>query len=174
MNASLNDLVAKTASETLENLAFVFSFPKTESDAPPETAGAVLCKIGFSGPFSGVLDMSITEGCLAELAANMLGIDEEEISAEQKADAVKEVINVICGNLLPAVAGTRALFDLDAPETTDELTESIGRGLQPAARAFLELEEGTCALRLSVDSPDLLAALHEPGVGIETGGRVQP
>ena len=51
---------------------------------------------------------------LPGLAANMLGVDEAPGSAEQ-ADALGELANVLCGNLLPAIAGEQHVFILEAP-----------------------------------------------------------
>lgn len=159
MKTRLNQILTRTASETLEQLAFVFSFPAPETE-PPAGEPTVRVRVGFSGPFSGLLQMAVSEDCLTEISANMLGIEEEETSEEQKSDAVKEAINVVCGNLLPAVAGQTAVFDLAAPEMIfDEEEKTVGGlGLHCVSEASLELEEGRCTLALFVDDPDLLSS----------------
>ena len=62
--------------------------------------------------------MAVTQQTAQELTENMLGLDEgeAEISSDDQADALKETINVICGNLLPAIAGKDAVFDIQPPE----------------------------------------------------------
>ena len=55
-----------------------------------------------------------------ELAANVLGLDEDDEKVEEKArDALKELLNVSCGNILTELAGTEPVFDLSVPIVSD-------------------------------------------------------
>jgi CheY-specific phosphatase CheX len=48
----------------------------------------------------------------------MLGEEPDDPNAIAKgADALKELLNVLCGNLLTAFAGEEPVFDLAVPET---------------------------------------------------------
>jgi CheY-specific phosphatase CheX len=159
MKTQLDRTLAQVASETLEQLAFLFSFPEDGGGAASDGEPTVRVRVAFFGPFSGLLQMELSEACLNELSANMLGIEEEDTTEAQRIDAVKETINVICGNLLPAVAGRTALFNLDAPEIVPGQAETGDGTLHQVSDSALELEEGRCWLRLSVDAPDTLASL---------------
>ena len=48
----------------------------------------------------------------------VLGMDQDdEIVQQRSLDSLKEVLNVICGNLLTVIAGEEPIFNLSVPET---------------------------------------------------------
>lgn len=138
--------LAREASDTLEKLAFLFAYPEEERTRFEE-AEAVAARVDFSGPFSGSLLMLVSSAILQELATNMLGIDEDEpVEEGQKHDAFKETLNVICGNLLPAIAGREAVFDIGAPRMVAPAETPDAAGV-----ARLGLDQGSCDLLFFVD-----------------------
>ncbi len=75
--------------------------------------------------------------------------DGDEIPPDQQQDALKELCNVLCGNLLPEVAGSKAVFDLAAPELLDcAALEAARAGQTPRARMTMGLDEGSIELIL--------------------------
>lgn len=101
--------------------------------------------------------MTISTEVLQELAANMLGLDDEEgITEDQRFDALKETMNVICGNLLPAIAGDEVVFDIDMPEILPAGQEVRKAARIPderelSAKVSLDLDEGQCSFLLFLD-----------------------
>ncbi len=82
------------------------------------------------------------------LAANMLGQDEAPSERLQR-DARGEVANVICGNVLPMIAGADGAFDLDAPRLIDANELPANDGLEMVTvETSLGLEQGRADLRL--------------------------
>ena len=150
----MNDKVSKTMSrvaiETLEQLAYIFSSPSDEIDML--TPNATVASVPFSGPFSGRLMMKIATLPVLELVANMLGIDENEIDSEQKFDAVKEILNILCGNLLPEIAGNQDIFNIKIPYiiSKEELIESENE--EVFAATTLSIDDEMCSIYLFVDS----------------------
>lgn len=71
--------------------------------------------INFTGPVAGSLFFLIPESAANEITANFLGINAERIDAAQRADTVKEALNMIGGNML-SVVDTEGLFTLDIPQ----------------------------------------------------------
>jgi len=106
------DLLAKVAQETFETLAFMYSVH--EQDSP---AGAtVTAEVSFRGPVHGRLILAVSDTMLSALGTNMLGFDDENLVDDaQQRDALKEVLNVICGNLLPMLYNQYDVFDVQAP-----------------------------------------------------------
>jgi hypothetical protein len=49
------------------------------------------------------------------LATNVLGMEAEELSPEHARDALKELVNVTCGELLVALSGKKTVFNLSVP-----------------------------------------------------------
>lgn len=156
MRAKLEEIMSQVTIETLEKLAFMFAFPdEGEENQPrdPMVAGSV----SFAGPFSGTLVMTISIEALRELAANMLGLENgEETTEDHRSDALKETLNVICGNLLPAIAGDEMIFDIGVPgvlPADQEMKKGAGisDGLEPSAKVNLDLDEEQCTLFLFLD-----------------------
>ena len=102
----------------------------------------------FSGPFGGGMELCLPAPALVELAVNMLGAkDGEELSPEQQHDALKELINVVCGNLLPILAGHTEEFNLRPPHGRRRKPGVGG----PVAVGYLMLENGACRVRMRLD-----------------------
>lgn len=159
MNEQIKDIIYRVTEEVLEKLAFIFSSPEEDRENISDDASVAAC-VSFTGPFTGSVVMTITSDTLPELAENMLGFDTEETTVDQQHDALKELINVICGNLLPAIAGKQVVFNVDPPEI---LSDSVVRsdGQKPVSVAKLALEDGQCDIILFVEnkvSPEELMA----------------
>lgn len=119
---------------TFERLAFAVPL-----DEPAELREPTVSRqVAFDGPFAGRVVVTVERAMLAALAANMLGVDGPPSAAEQ-GDALGEVANVLCGNLLPRIAGTTHVFQLAAPGPP-------AAGGVPAALATLALDLGTVAV----------------------------
>ncbi|MBU0637891.1 MAG: chemotaxis protein CheX [Planctomycetes bacterium] len=101
-------------SEVLGNLAFMVG--DDEDAVLPAGAVWLQCEITYRGPFSGTLTCWSTRDFAVELAANLLGIDRDEGEAHGGAeDALREFMNVLCGQLVTAWHGTEAVFTLSIP-----------------------------------------------------------
>jgi CheY-specific phosphatase CheX len=106
--------VYDVTASTLESLALMFLVPDDEAPQPRPPCNNRVA-VPFTGPFDGTLTVAVSDGVMSELAANMLGIELRAIDASGRLDALKELANVICGNLLPAIAGTKPVFHIGAP-----------------------------------------------------------
>ena len=101
-------------SEVLANLAFMFS----EEEPVDVPAGAVWLEttISYQGPCCGHLTLWCTRDFATLLAANLLGIDPDEQDSQADAeDAVKEFMNIVCGQLVTALHGTEDVHNLTIP-----------------------------------------------------------
>ena len=152
MNEEIKETLYNVAEDVLEKLAFIFSFPEDERENM-DYGVAIGARVSFAGPFTGTLVMAVSAEALPELAGNMLGLeDDEETTLEQQQDALKELINVVCGNLLPAISGKQSVFNVNPPEIIDQGDPVITTdGPQPIAVAKMDLEDGQCDLLLFVD-----------------------
>jgi CheY-specific phosphatase CheX len=126
-------------SEVLANLAFMFTDEEqielSPADAWLETV------ISYQGPTQGTLRFRCTTDFSILLAANLLGIDPQDEEADAKArDAVKEFMNIVCGQLVTAVHGSENIFNLTIPTIT-ELPEAPD----------LHADDGSDSATLSVD-----------------------
>ena len=138
----MNRALHAAAVNAFEELAFQFPMPELEAPpSGPRTAAVV----EFDGHRAGKLVLAVSDELLPVIAANMLGAYGDatgEPTREDQIDALKEVANVICGNVLPAVDGPRALFRLHAPRL------GADEGGEPVAQADVQMLEGSATVRL--------------------------
>jgi len=102
-------------SDVLANMAFMFNDDDDLDLSEPEVTWLETA-IGYRGPWSGELTLWCTRGFAVLLSANLLGVDPRDDDAQSKSeDAVKEFMNIICGQLVTAIHGSEQVFDLTIP-----------------------------------------------------------
>lgn len=120
-----------TFSEVLANLAFMFA---DEDMAEGSSEGRWLeTTITYRGPAAGTLRFRCTSAFSVMLAANLLGSDPADEDADaQGRDAVKEFMNIVCGQFVTDRHGTEHVFNLSIPEI-EELAQAptLGDGDDP-------------------------------------------
>ena len=152
-------LTASTS--TFESLALLFA------DVPPSAgqAGSPLThavSVSFVGPSTGALVVAVSDDVAVALAANMLGLGPDAVRADPalQRDALGELANVVCGNVLPLVAGRGAVFHLAAPAAC-----AVSAPDAPGAPLYAEtlgVDAGRAVLALHVDDPAALRGLEAP------------
>jgi hypothetical protein len=155
MSKALEKALYKAAVLTFEELGFMLPSPELDNSqlaAQP----AIAVSVRFHGPFAGELLIVLCGELLPVIAANMLG--EDSVPAlEQQYDALRETGNVICGNMLPLIAGTKPVFNVELPVVIKDLQQ---RGQStPAAFSQVGIEDGRADLKLFLDDPSALEAL---------------
>jgi CheY-specific phosphatase CheX len=146
MPDTLTSPLLDAASETFEQLAYYFAEAGTVSPFVAEEVEGVVA-VAFSGPMNGGIVLQLSGGILAGLAANMLGVDDTP-SPEEQRDALGEAANVICGNILPRIAGNAAVFALGVPvafPTWEAAVEALGA---VSAHVRLDVEGGRADIAL--------------------------
>jgi hypothetical protein len=101
-------------SEVLADLAFMFS--DDEVAEPMEGQEWLETTICYDGPSTGALTFRCTRGFSLLLAGNLLGIDPDQGSDEDGEDAVKEFMNIVCGQLVTAWHGVEDIYNLSIPK----------------------------------------------------------
>jgi chemotaxis protein CheY-P-specific phosphatase CheC len=102
-------------SDILANLAFMF----TDDDLPEVEVDEVWFEttIRYEGPTQGRLRLYCAQSFMTTLAGNLLGVDPDDSEADIKSvDAVKELMNILCGQLVTQFYGADAVFNLSIPE----------------------------------------------------------
>ncbi len=102
-------------SEVLANLAFMFD--DEEPTGPQPDQSWLEATISYNGPKSGTLTLNCPAEFSPFLASNLLGVSPEDEDAEQSAeDALRELMNVLCGQYVTARHGVDDVFDLTIPQ----------------------------------------------------------
>src|SRR3954468_19062378 len=109
MTSTTRSPLLAAATSTFESLALLLpSADVTSAEAAAAPAYAV--RVGFTGPLRGWLELRVTDDVARAFAENMLGVADADAALVR--DALGEVANVVCGNLLPGLAGRAAVFHL--------------------------------------------------------------
>ncbi len=173
----LDNTLYRVAEDVLASLAFMLPMlPEEVSDRADESNSPTwAASVAFTGHADGNVMLVICDEMLRHLAANMLGLPEEapEASETQQHDALRELVNVICGNLLTEIWSPEETFTMSPPRLLgqDVCLESACEH-PPAGRARLEVIEGRADVALFVDDRPALgesapasAALGQPAQG---------
>ncbi len=148
MGSTMDQSLSRTTAATFEELALLVP----EYALSPEQDAAALdvtVSVDFRGPFRGRLVVRASACLLPTIASNMLG----EAGSRQpplQRDALGEIANVICGNVLPAIAGAEAVFHLSAPRVHDANETPSRDGDAPSATAVFGVEADRVATALFV------------------------
>jgi CheY-specific phosphatase CheX len=111
------ELLVTVFSRVAEELAFMFTDTPDPDDVETAKNSFVKAHMRFTGPINGTLNMVVPESMCPQIAANVLGLDPaDDLFLQAPHDAVKELLNVTCGNLLTEMAGEEPIFDLLPPE----------------------------------------------------------
>ena len=158
----LDKALYRVAEEVLASLAFMLPVPpeETSQQGDEQRSRTWAASVGFTGDVSGSVVLAAWEEMLPQLAANMLGLPEggPEATPDQQQDALMELANVICGNLLTEIWGPEAACTRSPPRLLGQDVPVEGPiDSPPAATARIELVEGKAKLSLFVD--------EEPGTG---------
>ncbi len=153
MHKQANAVLYQVAAETLEQLAYFFVEKPEDDDIFEPTDEMVTAVASFNGPFSGCVGISLALNLLPEVASNMLGIEDGEISEQEQVDAFKEVANILCGNLLPKIAGPEKVFDIDSPVILEKANAFVPEKMELIGEVILTIDETDCKLQLFVEEP---------------------
>lgn len=153
MQNNIQAQLCSTFSEVVEQLTFMFGdvVPKEEASLP----GTLFTQASmtFSGDMVGHLTVAVPTEITAEIAANILGLEPEDIESEAMMnDALAEMLNVVCGHVIMALAGTDANFKLDAPHTDYVSEEQYNAMMVSDDFVTLMLDDNPVFLGLTLES----------------------
>lgn len=96
-NKILRQNLMRAVFEVFEKMYYIFLEP-VEKEAVGNDFSAV--EIGFSGEIAGNIIARFPQELSMIMAANALGMDDNEMSDQILADCRKECLNMLCGNFL--------------------------------------------------------------------------
>ncbi len=119
MSEKAVDILKEVFTEVLEKQAFMFAVSADRSEFPSEALECVSTEIGFSGNCNGEIHMTVPEHLAVELAANIIGLDVDDDAVDEKAlDALREILNIVCGNFITRLYGNTVDMSQTIPETS--------------------------------------------------------
>lgn len=128
MQTSYRDILKKSFEEVLEKFSFMFGEISTKEElvkslqiiqAEGHEFMQAQAEMSFSGTINGKLILIVPSAMCLEIATNALGVELDGTNEKECAkDALKELLNITCGQLLLGIAGKEPAFNLSIPETT--------------------------------------------------------
>ena len=120
MKSEMTQAMEVVAPRILEEAVFLFSEPLECDQEPGDDWSPVGVELGWDGPSAGVMRIWADRSLRPLLAANMLGIEEDDPVCQAKGmDALKEILNMIVGNCLTEAWGPGPVFNLAIPSTVE-------------------------------------------------------
>ncbi len=150
MTTTLERELYKAGVLTFDELAFMLPAEEDESEDQEAPKSGFTASVSFRGLHTGRVMVAATRSLLPVLAANMLGEDGEP-PAQQQLDALAEVANVVCGNLLPAIAGPHEVFQFEAPIVFESSASPFGGAQEPTVETSITFDDGYATLLLFID-----------------------
>jgi len=149
MNGEWKAALGRAVRDVFENLCFMLPAP-TNGSIPPDlgSSSRVVLAVDFTGAGRGTLHLTLPDSMVALVASSMLGEDDPLELCEQY-DAVCELANIVCGNVLPLIAGERAVFDLSSPRVIATMDADLGDIFDATARVLLD--EGLVCASISLE-----------------------
>ncbi len=118
MNDDNNETLIKVCCDVFENLSFMFGETIDLDEAETDSNTFIKASMAFMGDKNGTIDLVVPSEIAVSLAYNILGIDEdEEMPPDSSIDALRELLNTICGQLMTTMFGDQPIFDLTVPKT---------------------------------------------------------
>ena len=117
MSAWNNTTIEEVFLDVVEKLAFMFGEPCDASEVSAESGVWSRASIRFHGDVSGVVSLSVPDELCLEIAENILGMDMGDVEDELEVgrDSLKEMLNVVCGHVVPVMQGEGSDVALDVP-----------------------------------------------------------
>jgi len=135
-----------------EQLAFMFGNPIDKSEVTTEGEDWSQACISFKGGVSGTLSLTVPRSLCLELAANIMGLEIEELEYDPIAkDALCELLNVVSGHVVRGLQESDGAIDLSVPNFR-ELTadESVALAAHTDTICF-SLDDTPVLLGLALD-----------------------
>jgi len=147
--ASTEQVFRNAVTEVLEQFAFMFPDDEPAPGLPDWPGECLHAAMSYTGPARGSVSLAAPAALCAELAANVLGAEPGQVGPEAAEDALKELLNIICGKVTADLYGEEAVIDLTVP-TVAEID----------AGQWRELSGDSRRLRFTIEQKPMLAALQ--------------
>jgi len=150
MNQAWKAALRRAICEVFENLCFMMPSP-TDGSIPPDAGSLsrVVLAVDFGGAGRGTLHLTLPDTMIASVASSMLGED-GPLELSEQYEAACELANIVCGNVLPLIAGDRAVFDLQSPRVIATMDADLGDLFDVSARVLLDEGLVTASIALQI------------------------
>jgi len=151
MKTRIENALKEATIKTFEDVCFMYLVPELK-DAQKNTVLEAAAEVKYKGDYTGSLIIETRGGLFSAIATNMLS--NEIPSSQQKKDALGEIGNIICGNVVPSLGRQSGRgYKIESPSFLhkDELLKREGQA-KPLAEISLNFNQGRADIKFFVDS----------------------
>ncbi len=109
------EVFAESLQSVLEKMVFMITETLEDDKIDSKAEKLLRAEMRFSGSQSGLAVLAAQSELCAEIAENMLGIDPDLVNQSSLEDALREILNMTCGQYLTSRWGDELIFDLTVP-----------------------------------------------------------
>ena len=150
MHAEGSKTIKKICFDIFEQLAFMFGDELEKDDVQCPEDDFLKATMNFSGHKNGAIEIIIPTRLAPALAYNILGVDESDhIESGIAEDALKELLNTLCGRMLPSLFTDQETFDLHPPEVDFVSRQQWHEFLNQEQTIAFAIEESPVLLNIS-------------------------
>ncbi|MDD5718440.1 MAG: chemotaxis protein CheX [Candidatus Krumholzibacteria bacterium] len=152
MSEDRQQALASTFLHIVEKLTFMFGEPVALDEIELSPEPWVEARMQFEGAVNGSLAVIVPESLQPEIAANILGLEAADLTTpDMLADALREMLNVVCGHVIMTLAGAEADFKLLAPQHQVVPRERLADLLEDADSMGFTLDDEPLLLHLELE-----------------------
>jgi CheY-specific phosphatase CheX len=159
MKKQIENVLKESTIRTFEDICFIYQVPELK-DAQKNLALEAAAEVNYRGDFTGKLLIETRGGLFMAIAANMLSNDVP--NTQQKKDALGEIANIICGNVVPSLGRGGREYKIESPRPLkkDDLLKEKKQG-KPLAEITLNFNQGRADIKLFVDGDSAAKEIKE-------------
>jgi len=149
MKSKIEKVLEEASVSTFEDTCFMYQVPEL-NDVQKNLTLEAAAEVKYRGDYTGSLLIETRGGLFSAIAANILSIDSP--SCLQKKDALGEVANIICGNVVTSLGRSKQGYKIESPRSLkkDELLKGKRQG-KPLAEITMNFNEGRADIKFFVD-----------------------
>lgn len=147
----MEKLIFTTTARILEDWAMMLVDPASPELKIFEVESPFLvASLSFRGAVNGTYQVVCQRGFSEALVANLLGEDVPEDNLQSEMDALREMVNVLSGNLLTTCYGSDTVFELMPPEVHQVAREKLTSLFEKPVFCYLA-DDNPVAVSFSLD-----------------------
>jgi CheY-specific phosphatase CheX len=149
MKSKIEKVLEEASVNTFEDTCFMYQVPEL-NDVQKNLTLEAAAEVKYRGDYTGSLLIETRGGLFSAIAANILSIDSP--SCLQKKDALGEVANIICGNVVTSLGRSKQGYKIESPRSLkkDELLKEKRQG-KALAEITMNFNEGRADIKFFVD-----------------------
>jgi hypothetical protein len=155
MKTKVKKILQETTVNIFEDICFMYLMPELENIQRKLKLEAA-AEAKYRGDYTGKLLIETRGGLLSAIAANILS--NEVPSSRQKRDALEEIANIICGNIVMSLGRRGRGYRIESPRSLNkaELLKEEDPD-KPIAEVTLNFNEGRADVKFFIDGYSSLA-----------------